>query len=269
MDQGFQTASGILDQALRLVRLVAAPWAGYLALLTLPSRFAHLYFLRRLSELGTEAGNYGNYLRQLAIIILITHLIAAWARFRFAAACHQSYDGRKISTGFWIHVSFPVFLSYLLLYLTLLFTELLTAPAIIFMPFFVTFHSLAAAIGCQLKGGRFFEPFSNWYRLLQPQRIFVALTAMLTTISICLLASLTFGYHFLVGVLDMFSSIDTTVLEYVGGQRPFFLMLISLVSAAMEPVWIAAMVCHVRLHQLRESGDDLKLTLATLRSTDT
>lgn len=269
MNPEFQTASGILGQALRLVRLVAAPWAGILALLTLPSRFASLYLLRRLSEFGIEAGDYGTYLRQLAAIILITHLIAAWARLRFAAACHQSYDGGETTTGLRVYVPFPAFLSYLLLYLTILLAELLTIPVIIFLPFFVTFHSLAAAIGYQLKGGVFFEAFNNWYRLLRPQRIFVALTAMLATISLCLLAALGFGYHFLVGTLDMLSGIDTTVLEYAGGQRPFYLFLLMFVSAVIEPIWIAAMVCHVRAHQLRESGDDLKLALTALRSSGT
>src|SRR5688572_13107652 len=78
---------GILDAAHGAVARIAAPWIGVLWLLTLPYRFAQIYFIRELVVLGEKAPEHAGHLEKIAWIVFGLLLPAVLGRAIYVRAC--------------------------------------------------------------------------------------------------------------------------------------------------------------------------------------
>ena len=78
---------GILDATHGAVARIAAPWLGVLWILTLPYRFAQVFFIRELVDLGRKAPDYAGHLESIAWVMFALLLLAVWGRAIFVRAC--------------------------------------------------------------------------------------------------------------------------------------------------------------------------------------
>src|SRR5690349_2266299 len=78
---------GILDATHGAVARIAAPWLGVLWLLTIPYRFAQVYFIRELIDLGAKAPEYAGHLETIAWGMFGLLLPAVLGRAIYVRAC--------------------------------------------------------------------------------------------------------------------------------------------------------------------------------------
>ena len=64
-----------------------APWLGVLWILTIPYRFAQIFFIRELADLGRKAPEYAGHLETIAWVMFALLLLAVWGRAIYVRAC--------------------------------------------------------------------------------------------------------------------------------------------------------------------------------------
>jgi hypothetical protein len=260
------STTAVLDEAVEVVSMTAAPWAGLLIATALPYRFLQALFLDQLIEVGSNAPKYGDLLGGTAMLIVGAVVIALWGRAVYARACRLAL-GRGVRPGreTW-RVPAAAVASYLLT----------SSVAILFgyVSLFTCIGVLVAAVFAGLAIGT--AELNERVSLVDPFRAIVRHARTMTPLALVLV----FFCALFVGLVNVAAAFGLGVwfvsaiggfdapkwqLLFSPGNRRYLLMLCAGAFVAVEPFWIAAQVVFVRKAGAEERGDDLRAWFEELR----
>ena len=265
---------GILDAAHGAVARIAAPWIGVLWLLTLPYRFAQIYFIREIVELGRKAPEYAGHLETIAWAMFGLLLPAVLGRAIYVRACLlglQSGErvgrealrvpGAQLANS--VYGALLVEVLFALTAWTFVAAPLLAAPAgLVYV----------AALRTDRPGP--IRPLVEVGRLLLNVS---AVSGLMATFAVALLVAFINVYvAFQAGLWAMGALGGDGLARWEHLFRPHplvglvpaepLLALICLAGAFLivEPFWLASLTVYVHRARLRQSGEDLKLRFRLL-----
>ncbi|MCU0241190.1 MAG: hypothetical protein MUF51_02055 [Vicinamibacteria bacterium] len=168
---GTLTLSEVLDDAFHLVPQVAAPWAGWMALLGLPLRFMQAHYIAELQELGTQAREYGIYLGGLALAWMLLIVPALVGRLMFVRAC-ETRMSTLAAPGF-KGARFTAAAFFCALYTTLLIESAFWLSCITWVlpPFFILLAGLSVATASLNERPSLTGPIAKIFDALRQGRI--------------------------------------------------------------------------------------------------
>ena len=260
----------VLDEGAELVRGVAAPFAGILALTSLPLRLGQAHFAARVVELGEDVGQYGDHLAGLAAWLGVALVVSLWGRAVFVRAIGlhaRTLEGPGRAA---FRISPVGFLAYV--YVALL-TEIAfyaTCLAVVLGPVLVLLAGLAAAASPRMERAHLVEPLrlvgrNGAHGLLLAGLVLVFLAAYaLAAVNLFLLFQLGL---WLAGGIPGF---DATRLQgLLNPDNPrFFCALLAGGWLLVEPYWLAALAAYTQRLESGKSGEDLRLWFARLRAAE-
>lgn len=251
------TTTGALNDASRLVRSVAAPWAGVLVITLVPLRLLEAFFLTRIAILGSGAGQYGHYLSWLALWVALAFIPASWGRLVFVRACARAAG--SLDTG-WrdvLRVSPAVLLNYLVVAFAIQIFGIVTAITFVGAVVAALLLGLATATAHLEERPSVVGPFRTMGRFgarLGPMIgiSFVFVVALLATI-----INLGIGASAVIWIGSAIPGFDAARWSALLDGRLFDYLQVASALLVLEPYWLAVWVAYVRRAQDRESGDDL------------
>ena len=265
---------GILDATHGAVARTAAPWLGVLWLLTLPYRFAQVYFIRELIDLGAQAPQYGGHLETIAWAMFGLLLPAVLGRAIYVRACLLGLQsGARVGRE---ALRVPAAQLANSLYGALL-VEVLFAMTVWT---FVAAPLLAAPAGLVYVAALRTEKPGVIRPLVEVGRLMLGLKAMaglLATFAVAILiAFLNVSMAFRGGLwaAGALGGDNLSRWEHLLRPHPFLGLipaeplaaLICLAGALLivEPFWLASLTVYVHRARLRQSGEDLRLRFRML-----
>lgn len=258
----------IVDDAGELATAVALPWMGLLWLTALPLRLLQAHFAARLFELGADARQYGDHLRELALGVAVAFLVSLWGRAVFVRACALRLRGLADPGRAPLRLPAPGFLSYV--YAALL-TEVafyLTCFTGVMVPFFALVAGLAAATFPQSEGAGLFRPFARIARQGSQALPLMGLLVVFAAAFALAAVNLFFVFQLGLWLAGGVAGADTT--RWTGllaASNPRFrFVVLAGAAVVVEPYWLAALVVYVHKLESRTTGEDLRLWFERLRS---
>jgi hypothetical protein len=268
---------GILDATHGAVARTAAPWLGVLWLLTLPYRFAQVFFIRELVELGLKAPEHAGYLEAIAWAMFALLLPAVWGRAIYVRACllglqsgnRVGLEALRVPGAQLINSLYGALLSEVLFALTawmFVVAPLLVAPAGLFY---------AAALRTERPG--LIRPLVEVGRLLLGFKAMLGLMA--TFVAALLVAYVNVYMAFRLGLwaagalggdgLAWWEHLlrPNPVIGIVPAEPLPALICLAGALLIVEPFWLASLTVYVHRARLRESGEDLRLRFRLLTGT--
>jgi len=265
---------GILDATHGAVLRIASPWVGVLWLLTLPYRFAQVYFIREIVELGRRAPDYAGHLESIAWTLFGLLLPAVWGRAIYVRACllglqsgqRVGLEALRVPGAQLINSIYGALLVELLFASTVwmfFMVPLLAAPA-----------GLVYVAALRTERPGLFSPLAEIGRLMLGLK---ALSGLLATFTVALFAVYVNVYMaFRAGLWAMTALGGDDLARWEHLFRPLPLLgvvpaepLMILICLAgtfliVEPFWLASLTVYVHRTRLRQSGEDLRLNFRLL-----
>jgi hypothetical protein len=265
---------GILDATHGAVARTAAPWLGVLWLLTIPYRFAQVYFIRELIDLGAKAPQYAGHLETIAWSMFGLLLPAVLGRTIYVRACllglqsgaRVGREALRVPAAQLMNSLYGALLIEVLFALTVwtfVAAPLLAAPA-----------GLVYVAALRTEKPGVIRPLVEVGRLMLG---FKAMTGLLATFAVALLIAYVNVAMALRGGLWVAGALggdDLTRWEHLLRPNPVIGLvpaeplaaLICLAGALLivEPFWLASLTVYVHRARLRQSGEDLRLRFRTL-----
>jgi hypothetical protein len=261
------STTSVLDESATVVRATAGPWLGLLLATSLPYRFMQALFADRLIELGSNASQYGDFLRTTADFTCVAFLLSLWGRAVYARACNLasasgSAPGRE---------AFRIPLAALAGYVFLA----SIAESVTYM---LLITGIGVAVGAILSGLAIgtmelndkpgvLGPLRRLARYGNQTRIVVALVLVFFcafVIALLNVATLSAVCLSLASTVRGWDAPRWQILLSVANRR-YVLMIIAGALLVIEPFWIAANVLLVRKAGVAESGDDLRVWFEELQ----
>jgi len=265
---------GILDATHGAVVRTASPWLGVLWLLTLPYRFAQVYFVRELVELGAKAPDYAGHLESIAWAMFGFFLPAVLGRAIYVRAVllglqsggRVGREALRVPAAQLVNSIYGALLVEVLFAMTLwtfVMAPLLAAPA-----------GLVYVAALRTDRPGLFRPLIEIGRLLLG---FKAIVGLLATFAVALLVAyfnVTMAFRAALWAAGALGGDDLTRWEHLLRPHPGFppvpaeplACLIFLAGAFLivEPFWLASLTVYVHRARLRQSGEDLGLRFRLL-----
>jgi hypothetical protein len=260
----------ILDEGAELVRGVAAPFVGILALTSLPLRLGQAHFASRIVELGDEVGQYGDHLAGIALWLGLALVVSLWGRAVFVRAVSLHARTLQDPGPAAFRLSPVGFLAYV--YVALL-TEIAfyaTCLGVVLVPVLVLLAGLAAAVSPRMERANLLDPLRLVGRngaqgLLLAGLLLVFIAAyVLAAVNLYLIFQLGL---WLAGGVPGFDATRLTGLLQPDNPR-FFCVLLAGGWLLVEPYWLAALAAYTQKLESRKSGEDLRLWFARLRAAE-
>lgn len=267
MSAEFSTAD-VLDDAGDLTARLLAPWAGVVWLTALPLRLLQAQLVAIVLELEAQAAGHGDALRALGVALAAATLLAAWGRSVFARACTLGLRHAEVPAHAALRVPAAALTAHFILALGL---ELMAwGLAITVMGPLVTIvlAGLAAATSNLQEKPGVVAAARGLFAAFRPASAIVGLAGAFLLAWV--VAVINLGFLFFLG-LWLLRAIPGAELSrwdpLVSPDNPrFVLVLLFGAWAALEPAWLASWTTLVHRARSTETGDDLRLWLARLRS---
>jgi hypothetical protein len=265
---------GILDATHGAARRAAAPWLGVFWLASIPLRFLQVHFVRELAYLAGEAGEYGDYLTDLAWLVFAALVPAVWGRALWMRACHLALQSGARPGPETLRV--PTAQVANTLYLTLLVEALfaITLWTFVAAPWLTVAGGLACAAALRTPRPGLLRPVLELLRLSVHFRVVIGLGF---TYSVAFVLAFLNVYIGLRGIVWAASAVMGRELarcahvlrpvEVVPIVPAESIALAACVAGAMlvvEPFWLASLAVFVHRAELRHTGEDLRLRFRTL-----
>ena len=265
---------GILDATHGAVVRVASPWLGVLWLLTIPYRFAQVYFVRELVELGAKAPDYAGHLESIAWAMFGLLLPAVLGRAIYVRAVLLGLQsggavGRealRVPAAQLANSLYGALLVEVLFAMTLwtfVMAPLLAAPA-----------GLVYVAALRTERPGVIRPLVEIGRLMLG---FKAMLGLLATFAVALLVAfinVTMAFRAGLWAAGALGGDGLTRWEHLLRPHPTIGLfpaeplaaLIFLAGAflVVEPFWLASLTVYVHRARLRQSGEDLRLRFRLL-----
>lgn len=263
------TAASILNETTLLVRATST-WGGLLVLLTLPYRFAQVWFVETLLVAGGNARQHGTALLSVAAVVAIALAVHIVARLIFARACRlQQSAVLDIGNA---PLRLPLLSVTIALYTGAFFALLSVVLTLSVVPLALTaiFSALAVATAELNERASLLEPFRVIARHSRSARalagVFFTMCAALIMACINIYAAFQIAVWAAGGVIGLDVVRWTALLS--PSTRLFALLVLAGALAALEPFWIAAHVIYVGRLRAHRSGEDLQQWLDAIRAAD-
>ncbi len=263
------SVSLLLDEAADVTLRLTAPWTGLLWLSSLPLRFLQMHFAARLIELGSEAGQYGDYLRGLALAAVVALLPSLWGRAVYVRACGLALRSERLPGREALRVPLAALGSYVYVALLVEVLFFALAPIIVTIPLLVIAAGVAAAAHPEFDRLGPLAPLGALVRQLRSGRVLTALSFVFAVALVAAVLNLFFLFQLGLWLAGAVPGLDPTPWEAI--LRPSSsLVLVLLVGGvlAVEPFWLAALTVYVHKSRSRETGEDLRLWFERLRMQD-
>lgn len=251
--------SGILNEIAEPVRTLSAPWVGVLIVLVLPLRLLQVHFVNVLIELDDDAGNYGNLLQSIALLLWIASLLATYGRAVFARAVHRHLGHEEIRPDvFRIRPAALLNLMYVVLLLQCGLAAL--AFTLIAIPIFSVLIGIAIATVDRHERPSVTEPLRLIGRFLGEARILVGVTLVFAIALFASWVNLVYASRIALWLAEAVPTVTLDRWEFLlsPSHRLFNLLTLAVALIIVEPFWIAANVVYVRRAEAKETGDDLR-----------
>jgi hypothetical protein len=250
----------VLDEAVDVVRLVAAPWVGVLVLLSLPLRLMEAQLLARALYLGDRASDHATHLQRLAAWTLVAFVVAVAGRTVYARACTLALGGSPPPGWTAFRVRAADLGGHLLLALALLVLAAVGSVTVFAVPVAAVLSYLAAA-ACQ--GLPRLDLASPLAALGRASRRLGGLVAVLGVLSVgggLVLANLHAAAQLGLWLAGAFGLRDVSAWAALASLRsePYVLALVALTVTILEPFFVAASCVLVRHELARGTGEDLR-----------
>lgn len=266
---------GILDDLHGAVARIASPWVGVLWLLTMPYRFAQVYFIRELVELGAAAPQYGTHLEALAWALFALLLPAVFGRAIYVRACLLGLQsGKRVGReALRVPPAHLVNSIYAALVCEVLFA--MTVWMFFTVPLLAAPTGLVYAAATRTDRPGLLRPLIEIGKLLTG---FKAMLGLVATFAVALpIAYLNFFMALRVGLWAATALGGDSLARWEYLLRPVHPMFavipgeplaILICGAAalllVEPFWLAGLTVYVHRTRLRHSGEDLRLRFRLL-----
>jgi hypothetical protein len=265
---------GILDATHGAVVRIAAPWLGVLWILTLPYRFAQVYFIRELVELGRKAHEYGGHLESIAWVMFALLLPAVLGRAIYVRACLLGLQSGERVGREALRVPGAQLINsiYGALLVEVLFA--MTVWMFILAPVLLTAGGLVYVAALRTDRPGVIRPLVEVGRLMLG---FKALSGLLATFSVAILIALVNVYMaFRAGLWAIGAIGGDGLARWEHLLRPHRFVgvvpaepLAALICMAgafliVEPFWLASLTVYLHRARLRQSGEDLRLRFRLL-----
>jgi len=266
---------GILDETHGAVTRTAAPWLGVLWLCTIPYRFAQMYFIHEVVELGAGAPRFGSHLESLAWVVFALLLPAVIGRAVYVRACLLALQsgagvGREALRVPPAHLVNSI---YVALLCEVLFV--LTAWMFFAVPFLAVPTGLLYAAATRTDRPGLVRPLVEIGRLMMGIKAMAGLTA---TFAVALpIAFINFFVAMRLGLWVATALGGDSMARWAHLLRPIHPLvgllpgepLAALICTAgalliVEPFWLAGLTVYVHRTRLRQSGEDLRLRFRLL-----
>jgi hypothetical protein len=259
----------LLDEAEEAVARILAPWGGLLWLCALPFRMLEAHFVDRVAALGEDASGYGAHLYQLAVLTTAALLLWLLARLAFVRACRLSLQSGRAPGSVPLRLGLGSTASFLYVATMLEIGFLLTAPTFAAIPVFVLLSGLAAAAAPLQTGPGLFAPWRQLSRQLAHVRALLGLLFLFGCAFVIVLANLYALFAAGLWLAQAWPGFDAGAWEAVLSyrNRSFWLVLVAGTALLLEPFWLGALTTYVQAALSRETGDDLRVEWARLRTT--
>ena len=265
---------GILDDTHGVVARIASPWLGVLWLLTIPYRFAQVYFIREIVDLGVGAPLYARHLEAIAWTMFALLLPAVVGRSIYVRACLLGLQSGTAVGREALRVP-PAHLVNSLV--AALLCEVLFAMTVWM---FVTIPLLAAPSGLVYVAATRTDRPGLFRTLFEVGRLltgFKAMLGLLATFAVALpIAYFNFYMALRLGVwaggalggesLARWEYLlrPVSVVPVVPAEPLAILICVAGALLLVEPFWLAALTVYVHRTRLRHSGEDLRLRFRML-----
>lgn len=265
---------GILDATHGAVARTAAPWLGVLWLLTIPYRFAQVYFIRELVDLGAKAPQYSAHLEAIAWGMFGLLLPAVLGRTIYVRACLLGLQsgGRVGREALRVPAAQLMNSMYGALLVEVLFA--MTVWTFVAAPLLAAPAGLVYVAALRTEKPGVIRPLVEVGRLMLG---FKAMTGLLATFAVALLigyVNVAMAFRGGLWVAGALGGDDLTRWEHLLRPHPVvglvpaepLAALICLAGALLivEPFWLASLTVYVHRARLRQSGEDLRLRFRTL-----
>lgn len=259
----------VLDDAEALTSRVFAPWGGGLWLAVLPLRLAQIHLVDRLVVLGDEVTQYGDHVRDIALVTTAALVLALIGRAVFARACALSLRSGAKPGREALRIGWGPALNYLYVGLALEAFFLLSAPLLVLVPLFAVLTALAAATSPLLPRPALFAPWITLGARLRHPVLLLGFLVIFFTAWLVAYINLFFVFQIGLWLAGALPGFDPGLWgELIGPtNRSFHLLLAAGALLAIEPFWIATMVVFVQMSVARTTGEDLRITWERLRAT--
>lgn len=266
---------GILDDAHGAVARIASPWVGVLWLLTMPYRFAQVYFARELIELGAEAGRYADHLESLAFTLFALLLPAIYGRSVYVRACQLGLQsGMRVGReAFRVPAAHLVNSAYAAVLCEVLFA--MTAWMFITVPLLAAPTGLVYAAATRTDRPSLIRPLAEIGSLLTGFKAMLGLVAtfavalpiaylnLFMAMRLGLWAAGALGAESLPRWEHLLRPIHPMV-QILPGEPLAILLCAAGALLLVEPFWLAGLTVYVHRTRLRHSGEDLRLRFRLL-----
>jgi len=265
---------GILDATHGAVVRVASPWLGVLWILTIPYRFAQVFFIREVANLGAKASDYAGHLESIAWVMFGLLLPAAIGRAIWVRACLLGLQsgGRVGREAFRVPAAQLMNSIYGALLFEVLFA--MTVWTFVVAPLLAAPAGLVYVAALRTERPGILKPLIEIGRLLLG---FKAMLGLLATFAVAILVAYVNVYMaFRGGVWAAGALGGDGILRWEHLLRPhptvglfpaeLLAALICLSGAFLivEPFWLASLTVYVHRARLRQSGEDLRLRFKLL-----
>lgn len=260
------SVTAVLDDGFDAVARCWAPWVGVLWLTGLPYRLFQVLLVHRLMVLGAAAFEHGQHVRQVAVGLVATFVVAVVGRTVYARACMLALESRSSAGWSALVPRVPDACGHLLVASLLLVVEALLAVTVVAIPVVAGCFAFAAA-GCQgLTKVGVVAPVRAAGHGMVAGRSLLPL-AFVGSVGI-LIAFLNLYFAFQVGLwlADGVAGANLATWQQLLSYRsPVFLLLLGGGAALLvEPFWIGSACAAVNAARSRRTGDDLRQRLAWL-----
>ncbi len=267
MSAEFSTAD-VLDDAGDLTARLLAPWGGLVWLTALPARLLQAQLLAIAIELGPRAGGHGDALRALGAALAAAVLLAAWGRSVFVRACTLGLRHPEVPAREAMRVPPAALTAHLLLALAFELMAWALAITVLGPLVAIVLAGLAPVVASGLQKPGVLAAVRALFAAFHPPAAVLGLAGAF--LLAWLVAAINLGFLFFLG-LWLARAIPGAELSrwdpLLSPDNPRFL-LVALFGGwtALEPAWLAGWTSLVHRARSTETGEDLRLWLARLRS---
>ncbi|MBI3855063.1 MAG: hypothetical protein HY293_05170 [Planctomycetes bacterium] len=266
---------GILDDIHGAVARVASPWLGVLWLLTMPYRFAQVYFVRELIDLGAKAPDYSLHLEMLAWILFAAFLPAVFGRAIYVRACLLGLQsGTRVGREA-LRVPGPQMINTL--YGALLVEVLfgLTVWMFFMIPLLAAPAGLVYVAALRTDRPGLIRPLVETGRLMLGFKTMLGLMATFLVALPVAYINLYMGLRMGLWAATALGGDGLTRWEHllrpirphfglIPGETLTILLCTAGAFLVVEPFWLAALTVYAHRTRLRQSGEDLQLRFRLL-----
>ena len=266
------STTSVLDETSEAVARVAAPWAGLLAVTSMPYRFLQVLFIERLQELGSSATHYALALGSLANWTILAFVVSLLGRAVFARAVRlaeeegETEEGRTRVTSAPLRVPPAALISYVYTGALTALTFLLALPTILAIPLAIMLSGLAIGTMELNRQPGLRGPLRLIVHYLRSSRTQLAVTLIFGLALLMAWINFYAVAELVLWLANAFAGVDTARWTLLVGSRHFAWLSFAGALLAIEPFWVAANVVLVRKAGAVESGEELRMWFRELQA---